>query len=63
MSKYFSQGFEYSLEEVQTAANARDMGLDDYISFAGITVEEEEPIDPPKEKDPPKQEQKQQIRS
>ncbi len=61
MSKYFSQGFEYSLEEVQTAADARDMGLDDYISFAGITVEEEEPIDPPKEKDPPKEEQKQQI--
>ena len=61
MSKYFSQGFEYSLEEVQTAANARNMGLDDYISFADITVEEEEPIDPPKEKDPPKQEQKQQI--
>ena len=48
MSKYFSQGFEYSLEEVQTAANARDMGLDDYISFAGITVEENEPTDPPK---------------
>ena len=61
MSKYFSQGFEYSLEEVQTAANARNMGLNDYISFADITIEEEEPIDPPKEKDPPKEEQKQQI--
>ena len=48
MSKYFSQGFEYSLEEVQSAANARNMGLDDYISFAGITVEENEPTDPPK---------------
>ena len=57
MSKYFSQGFEYSLEEVQTAANARNMGLDDYISFADITIEEPEPIDPPKEKDPPKKEQ------
>jgi len=39
MSKYFSQGFEYSLEEVQTAANARDMGLDDYISFAAIAYQ------------------------
>ena len=55
MSKYFSQSFEYSLEEVQSAANARNMGLDDYISFADITVEEDEPTDPPKKKEQPKQ--------
>ena len=54
MSKYFSQGFEYSLEEVQSAANARNMSLDDYISFAGIIVEED-PTDPPKKKEKPKQ--------
>ena len=48
MSKYFSQGFEYSLEEVQSAANARNMSLDDYILFADITIQEDEPTDPPK---------------